>query len=90
MGRLLVVEGTHRAELKFYPLILAPVCPQLETKDNVQREGEGEAGGDDRVANLGRGGEQTGETAGDLGNDGERRQLAGALGTIVLADLREL
>lgn len=68
--------------------ILAPVHPHLDTEDDVEGEGEGEAGANDGVANLRRGGEEAGKAAADLGDDGEGGELTGALCAVVLPDLR--
>ena len=85
-----LLGDADRTHLELFLLVLSPVKPHLEAQYDVEHEGEGEAGSDDGIANLLCGGEETGEATANLGNDGERRKLAGALSAIVLADLRKL
>ena len=69
---------------------MAPVHPELRAKDDVEDEGESEAGRDEGVVDFGGSGEEASEAAEDLGEDGKGRELACALGASVLRDLREL
>ena len=87
--RLLVADA-DAAHLDLVLVVLAPIHPHLGAEHDVERKREGEAGGDDGVADLGRGGEEAREAAADLGDDGERGELAGALRAGVLSDLRQL
>ena len=48
----LVVCGTDGAHFELVLLVLAPVQPHLEAKDEVEYEGEGEARADDGVPHL--------------------------------------
>lgn len=84
----LLLEGQAYGRLRWE--VLAPVCVHLHAEDEVEEQGEREAGGDDDVANLGGGGEEARGAATDLGEHGEGGELAGAARTMVLGDLRKL
>lgn len=81
--------GAHGNRDPVVLLLLAPVYPHLDAKNEIEGESESEACADDGVADLCGGSEEAGEAATDLGDDGKGRELASGLGAVVLADLGE-
>ncbi len=69
--------------------VCVPVHPHLGAQDAVEHERDGEAEEEHRVADLGRGGEQAGEAASDLGADGDDGELASRARAVVRRDLRQ-